>query len=365
MYCIQGNPGQAVENDIDAGAAVWNNNPAPPPAPGAPAPPWWQINKVNNCANARVIIRYARRTMMDILADETHNGDFTPTRWGGELIGDVIKPCLEQATITIYSNVDWTQSDRVNCAAHELGHALGLLDVDNNADIMHKDNTKNRLPSAADQAAAAEALARRNINQLHQLFRPGGGELTFAGTKVLVATGALESELTLGIRPLSGTSLPALSELPEGTRLVAVAHIVAEWLPGEFERGATYTEKPVALKKPITVEFQLTEQHLTSLAAMPDQRGVGAPPSAPVTRESLRLARLDFTGGPWKPLNNSTVDVNTLVVRGEAMSLGTFGVIGTPQSAGPPPFSLRVVVIVTALVAAIAIIIFVLARRRR
>lgn len=334
----------------------------------------WKFEEKANCNDARLVVILRPFDVMDLLIERGGDtlGYFNPKKNASENVSsenvfDLLKPCLLTAEIVIFSDSDWQANDALNCALHEFGHALGLRHSDNMADIMFKANTKAQQLTQHDKDEANDSFRLPNLAQFHQRLTPSGGQLAFSGITLGVPGDALTGPAVVGIRPLSGSSLPRPSRLPEGfDRIVLAAQIGPEWEKGEAEEGAPYILKTVPLRGLVSVGFQVTERDLDSLDAMPGQYASDHV-TASLERASLTVALLDPQTQVWTPLPSSASGTGPLNISASATRFGYFAVIGkeTQVPVRSVPGNLRIALIALVFLLVIAALYFLLRRRRR
>jgi hypothetical protein len=325
-YCLELTT-PALIRVTDQAAAQWNA--------GSP----WTLTKVAACAGADIVVReQAANIFLRILAQAQNDtlGTFAQTRDGSEDVGGVIKPCLDRGTITYFPNVFPAGFNPLSLALHEFGHALRLLDGNNPNAVMNGVNRGVVVLANEDKQNAALSSTGGNINQLHRNITPEGGVLAFGGFELTLPPGALPAPGTVvGIRPLLASSIPAAA-LPDGfDQVVAAADVVPEYSLGEFEVGAPFTLKTVALAAPATLRVEVAEE---ALARIPEVSLApcfrARPPDA--IRTGLRLARLDPDLGSWLLLEAERPAAAPAVLAAGIDALGTFAVLGAAYEPPPP-----------------------------
>lgn len=326
-YCLEVKT-PALITATDQAAGQWNA--------GSP----WTLTKVADCAGADLVVREQQANVfVQILAQAPLDtlGTFAQTRDGSEDVGGVIKPCLDRGTITYFPNVFPPRFAPLSLALHEFGHALRLLDSNNPNAVMNGVNRGVVVLANDDKQNAALSSTGGNINQLHRLVTPEGGVLAFGGFELTLPPGALPAPGTVvGIRPLLASSIPAAA-LAEGfDQVVVAADVVPEYGLGEFEVGAPFTLKAVALAAPATLRVEVAEEALARVPEVSLEPFLRARPREAI-RAGLRLARLDPDLGSWVLLEGPRPAGASAALEAGIDGLGTFAVLGAAFEPPPPP----------------------------
>ena len=342
---------------VDNGAQAWSNNTP------------WNLKKVNAEGDARIVITEVPiNTVMQALVNRNHHrGEFNITEYGTVVIGGLLKPCVLKAEIQFWRDPNNPPVNRQNTAMHEFGHAFGINDTRNRADIMFQTEQNLIRLSQADINSATAAFGRSNLNQLHRLFRPEGGVLAFNGVEMRVPGGLAEAAV-LGILTLSPSSLPFPSVFPAAfDRVLAAAQVGPEWSEGEVEPGVPYRQKEVPLAEgfEIAITLPLADEGVLALAEFQDLNS----DRPPLDEESLVIAQ--YAGEGYDVLDTAVAATDSaLVLTARAPAFGYFAVFGRemPEQPAPPEgdgFLGSLWVWILAAVAALAVLALVLLKRRR